>query len=226
MERRVIITADGSSTVSIPEMNVTYHSTHGAIQESLHVFIKAGLNQALPAHSSVSVLEMGFGTGLNALLTLMEAEAAKKPVHYTSIELYPLEPEYSRTLNYCEQLNRNDLQQSFETLHASVWEKDIPVTEYFTLFKSGTDLLNFETPGSGQVFHLIYFDAFAPTAQPQLWTSTVFERLFALLLPGGLLVTYCSKGDVRRAMQAAGFRVEKLAGPPGKREMVRAWKEM
>src|SRR6185295_13160489 len=104
MERRVITTADGSSTVSIPEMNVTYHSTHGAIQESLHVFIQAGLNQTLSRHSAVSILEMGFGTGLNALLTLMEAEASKKSVHYTSIELYPLEREQIKILNYCEQL--------------------------------------------------------------------------------------------------------------------------
>lgn len=226
MERRVISTADGSSTVSIPEMNVTYHSTHGAIQESLHVFIQAGLNQTLSRLSAVSILEMGFGTGLNALLTLMEAEAAKKPVRYTAIELYPLEPEQIKMLNYCEQLDRNDLQESFESLHRSAWEKDISITENFTLFKSGTDLLKFEIPQHSQQFHLIYFDAFAPAAQPQLWTSNVFEKLYASLSPDGILVTYCSKGDVRRAMQGAGFRVEKLAGPPGKREMVRAWKEI
>jgi tRNA U34 5-methylaminomethyl-2-thiouridine-forming methyltransferase MnmC len=207
-------------------MNVTYHSTHGAIQESEHVFIQAGLNQALTVHSSVSILEMGFGTGLNALLTLIEAEAHKKAIHYTAIELYPLEAEQIGTLNYCGQLNRNDLQHNFATLHTSAWQTDIPITEYFTLYKSGTDLLKFEPSQAGQQFHLIYFDAFAPTAQPQLWTSAVFEKLFNLLSPGGLLVTYCSKGNVRRAMQAAGFRVEKLAGPPGKREMVRAWKEM
>jgi len=226
MERQIITTADGSSTVSIPEMNVTYHSTHGAIQESMHVFIDAGLKHALSRNSAISILEMGFGTGLNALLTLMEAHSAKKPVHYTAIELYPLEPEQIKTLNYCEQLDRKDLMQSFEILHSSPWEKDFQITEYLTLFKSGTDLLEIETLQTGQLFHLIYFDAFAPTAQPELWTSTVFEKLFALLSPGGLLVTYCSKGDVRRAMQSAGFRVEKLAGPPGKREMVRAWKEM
>jgi tRNA U34 5-methylaminomethyl-2-thiouridine-forming methyltransferase MnmC len=226
MERRVIITADGSSTVSIPEMNVTYHSNHGAIQESLHVFIQAGLNQKLPTHNTVSILEMGFGTGLNAFLTLMEAQAAKKPVHYTAIELYPLEIAQINMLNFCEQLDRNDLEQNFMDLHISSWEKDISITEYFTLFKSGTDLLKFEAPSAGQLFHVIYFDAFAPTAQPELWTSTVFDKLFALLSPGGILVTYCSKGDVRRAMKSAGFKVEKLAGPPGKREMVRAWKEI
>jgi tRNA U34 5-methylaminomethyl-2-thiouridine-forming methyltransferase MnmC len=226
MERQVITTADGSSTVSIPEMNVTYHSTHGAIQESMHVFIHAGLNQALSRYSSISIFEMGFGTGLNALLTLMEAYSAKKSIHYTAIELYPLEPEQINTLNYCQQLDRKDLQPVFETLHTSAWEKEIPILENFTLFKSGTDLLKFETPRSGQLFHLIYFDAFAPTAQPELWTSAVFEKLFTLLSPGGLLVTYCSKGDVRRAMQSAGLRVEKLTGPPGKREMVRAWKEI
>jgi tRNA U34 5-methylaminomethyl-2-thiouridine-forming methyltransferase MnmC len=226
MERQVITTADGSSTVSIPEMNVTYHSTHGAIQESTHVFIQAGFNQVISRYSSISILEMGFGTGLNALLTLIEAEVVKKPVHYTAIELYPLEQEQIKSLNYFQQLDRKDLQHVFETLHTSPWEKDIPILENFTLFKSGTDLLKFETHRPGQLFHVIYFDAFAPTAQPELWTSAVFEKIFSLLSPGGLLVTYCSKGDVRRAMQSAGFKVEKLAGPPGKREMVRAWKEM
>jgi tRNA U34 5-methylaminomethyl-2-thiouridine-forming methyltransferase MnmC len=226
MERQVIVTADGSSTVSIPEMNVTYHSTHGAIRESIHVFIQAGLNQALSSYSSISILEMGFGTGLNALLTLIETEAVQKPVHYTAIELYPLEQEQIKSLNYVQQLDRKDLQPVFEILHTSPWEKEIPILESFTLFKSRTDLLKFETPRSGQLFHLIYFDAFAPAAQPELWTSGVFEKIFALLSPGGLLVTYCSKGDVRRAMQSAGFKVEKLTGPPGKREMVRAWKEM
>jgi tRNA U34 5-methylaminomethyl-2-thiouridine-forming methyltransferase MnmC len=226
MERQIINTADGSSTVSIPGMNVTYHSTHGAIQESLHVFIRAGLKQMLPERSSLSILEMGFGTGLNALLTLMEAEAIQKQVHYSAIELYPLEPAQVKVLNYCEKLNRQDLQRSFEQLHSSDWDKNIPVSGYFTLFKSGSDLLEFQITGPGNQFDIIYFDAFAPTAQPELWTLAVFEKLFAMLSPAGLLVTYCSKGDVRRAMQSAGFKVEKLAGPPGKREMVRAWKEM
>lgn len=224
MERQVIATADGSSTISIPEMKVTYHSTHGAIRESLHVFIEAGLKYALPGKPSVSILEMGFGTGLNALLTLMEAQ--HKPVHYTAIELYPLEPEQINALNYCQQLNYMELQPIFEQLHKADWEKEITITNDFTLWKSGTNLLAFEMPQPGQFFDIIYFDAFAPSAQPELWTSSVFEKLFAMLSPGGFLVTYCSKGDVRRAMHSAGFKVEKLPGPPGKREMVRAWKEM
>ena len=149
MERQIINTADGSSTVSIPGMNVTYHSTHGAIQESLHVFIQAGLKQMLPGNSSLSILEMGFGTGLNALLTLMEAEAMQKPVHYTAIELYPLEPAQINALNYCERLNRGDLQDIFEQLHSSEWEKEIAVSEYFTLLKSGSDLLEFQITGPG-----------------------------------------------------------------------------
>jgi tRNA U34 5-methylaminomethyl-2-thiouridine-forming methyltransferase MnmC len=226
MERQIIKTADGSFTVSIPAMNVTYHSTHGAIQESVHVFIQAGLKQLLPNKSSVSVLEMGFGTGLNALLTLMEAEAMQKPVHYTAIELYPLEAAQISALNYCQRLNREELQDVFEKLHGSDWKKNISISTYFTLFKSGTDLLEFEIEGPDNRFDIIYFDAFAPTAQPKLWTATVFDKLFVMLSPGGLLVTYCSKGDVRRAMHSAGFRVEKLEGPPGKREMVRAWKEI
>lgn len=220
MQRNLILTKDGSHTIAIPSMNVTYHSMHGAIQESLHVFIEAGLKSMSP-HSRLEarIFEMGFGTGLNALLTLAEADNMPWPVHYTAVELFPLEQGELQSLNYCEQLNRPELQPVFEDLHAAGWEKETQIKQNFTLLKLRSSLLNLPALPP---FDLVYFDAFAPAAQPELWTPEVFRILYDLLLPGGILVTYCSKGDVRRAMQSAGFQVEKIPGPPGKREMVRA----
>ncbi len=220
MERSIIITKDGSHTIAIPEMQVTYHSHHGAIQESLHVFIMAGLQAIAPRHdSNIRIFEMGFGTGLNALLTLAETEQSQQRIHYTTVEKFPLSITEVAGLNYCQQLNRPDLQTVFEKMHECEWEKEIPVTNRFTLKKCQTNLIELVIQ---QPVHLVYFDAFAPTAQPELWTPEIFKLVLGWMEPGGVLVTYCSKGDVRRAMQAAGFRVEKLAGPPGKREMVRA----
>jgi tRNA U34 5-methylaminomethyl-2-thiouridine-forming methyltransferase MnmC len=223
MQRNLILTKDGSHTVAVPGMNVSYHSVHGAIQESLHVFIGAGFQNSRRTNpvNPIRIFEMGFGTGLNALLTLIEAEKIQQPVHYTAVELFPLEQTLARSLNYCHQLNRRDLQLVFEQLHECEWEKEITVTNHFTFLKSKINLINFST---FHPFNLIYFDAFAPEAQPELWTREIFEKLYAILAAGGTLVTYCSKGDVRRAMQTAGFTVEKIPGPVGKREIVRARK--
>lgn len=221
MQRDLILTKDGSHTIAIPAMNVTYHSLHGAIQESQHVFIEAGLKQFSNQHHTLYIFEMGFGTGLNALLTYMEIQKSGQQVYYTAIELFPLEENQITTLNYCEQLNRKDLEPVFHQLHNSEWEKDIAIENNFTLRKSASSLLNFSTI---QPFNLIYFDAFAPTAQPELWTKEIFEKLYTALQSAGMLVTYCSKSDVRRAIKSAGFIVEKIPGPRGKREMVRAKK--
>jgi tRNA U34 5-methylaminomethyl-2-thiouridine-forming methyltransferase MnmC len=221
MQRHVILTKDGSHTIAVPGMDVAYHSIHGAVQESQHVFIHAGLHPLInqSANNLITILEMGFGTGLNALLTLLEADKMKQPVYYTAIELYPLKKEETGSLNYCELLNRTHHQVLFEKLHSCEWEKSHPITPFFSLYKNNCNLINFSTT---QLFNLIYFDAFAPTAQPELWTKEIFEKLYTMLLPGGILVTYCSKGDVRRNMQSAGFSIEKIPGPPGKREMIRA----
>ena len=220
MQRKLILTGDGSHTISMPELNVTYHSIHGAIQESKHVFIEAGLKSLLPVEgTALNVFEMGFGTGLNALLTIIESERLQRKIYYETVEQFPLDNGEVRSLNYCEQLDREDLQPIFEQLHSCEWEKKVNITENFGFNKSRTNLLNLET---SETFELIYFDAFAPNTQPELWTNEIFEKMFAMLEPGGILVTYCSKGDVRRAMQAAGFIVEKLPGPRGKREMTRA----
>ena len=223
MQRIPVITKDGSHTISVPDMNVTYHSVHGAIQESEHVFIKAGLlDSGIFDYTGVhQVLEIGFGTGLNALLTLIEADKQKNRIYYTAIEPFPLDESIIMQLNYCEQLNLPHYQRLFEKMHQCDWEEMYEITEHFRLTKHKTSLQEFSIVKS---FSIIYYDAFAPNAQPELWTEKIFEKLYSLLLPEGILVTYCSKGAVQRAMKAAGFTIEKIPGPPGKREMIRAVK--
>lgn len=223
MKREIIITGDGSHSIGVPELKVAYHSIHGAIEESLHVYINAGFygtthNQQT---GSFKIFEVGFGSGLNALLTLVEAGKTKTHIYYETVELYPLHDDEIKTLNYCEKLNRPDLQNIFERLHSSEWNKEIVITENFVLNKRKETLFDYKPD---RLFELIYFDAFAPNAQPEIWTKEVFDKMYAMLESGGKLVTYCSKGDVRRAMIAAGFEVEKLPGPPKKREMLRAKK--
>lgn len=214
MKRELYQTADGSSTIKLPDTGITYRSAYGALQESRHVFIKAGLQHILPQMNGnrINIFEMGFGTGLNALLTLQETTI---PVFYQAAELYPLSAEEVTMLNY------DDPQHIFPTLHTCEWEKDIEITADLTLHKSQQSIT---TLSAERQFHLVYYDAFGPGAQPELWEAVIFEKLFSWLYPGGVLVTYCSKGDVRRAMLSVGFSVEKLTGPPGKREMLRATK--
>lgn len=225
MERTLMTTADGSHTIGIPTMEVTYHSKHGAIQESMHVFIHAGLDYCIEQSSpdKVRILEMGFGTGLNALLTLIEAEKQKLLIEYETIEAYPLEQNLVDDLNYPSQLQRDDLLKQFMQLHSDTWDKQVNINPHFNFQKHQASLLNFS---SSNHFDLIFYDAFAPAAQPELWTATVFSKLFSMMNPDAVLVTYCSKGDVRRALLEAGFKVEKIPGPKGKREMLRAMKKV
>ena len=221
MERKIILTGDGSHSISVPELNVAYHSVHGAIQESMHVFIKAGLiDSGIFDHVGVhQVLEIGFGTGLNALLTLIEADRHRNRIYYTGIELYPIKEPEAGQLNYCEQLDQPHYKPLFNKMHGCEWEEMTEISEFFRLTKHKCDLADYLPK---DLFYLIYFDAFAPKAQPQLWTRTVFDKIYSMLQPGGIVVTYCSKGEVRRNMIAAGFQIEKLKGPRGKREMLRA----
>jgi tRNA U34 5-methylaminomethyl-2-thiouridine-forming methyltransferase MnmC len=221
MQRNLIVTKDGSHSVAIPELQVSYHSVHGAIQESLHVFIEAGLRHWWRQHTAASrcvVFEMGFGTGLNALLTTLEAKQTQRMVHYETVEAFPLEMAIVEQLNYCEALQQPFWQPVFSSLHTCEWNSTQPITSFFSLKKVNALLAGYMP---GETIDVIYYDAFAPGAQPELWTEAVFTRLYDMLAPDGLLVTYCSKGDVRRAMLAAGFQVEKIPGPPGKREMLR-----
>ena len=221
MHKELLITSDGSHTISVPEWNVTYHSRHGAIQESLHVFIEAGLHYCLDLPDSpdpIRIFEMGLGTGLNALLTGMEAGARNRKMDYTAVEMHPLDREEAARLNYNDTLRHQAL---YDALHSAPWNHVVRLSEFFTIHKINTSLQDFSPQ---EAFHLIYYDAFAPAFQPELWTQQVFGKLWAMLETNGVLVTYCSKGDVRRALMAAGFQVTKLPGPRGKREMLRAEK--
>lgn len=217
-----MLTKDGSLTMAIPGLDLTFHSRHGAIRESKHVFIEAGLSPLLQKLAeTLAVFEMGFGTGLNALLTLMEAEKLRRTIHYTTLELYPLETCEALRLNYCEQLGKMDLLQYYKLMHDCEWDSKITLSPYFHFQKIRADLREFSSP---TLFDLVYYDAFAPAAQPALWTPEIFQTIYQWLRPAGILVTYSSKGEVRRTLKSAGFEVEKLPGPPGKREITRAKK--
>ena len=224
MKRKIIITSDGSSTIHLPEWNESYHSKHGAIQEAYHVFIKNGLDYFID-FDKLSILEMGFGTGLNTFITLLEAQKRKIKVNYTGIEKFPLDKEEWVQLNYFSELETSDIDKEYyEKLFSSDWEKKITLHDYFTLYKVQSDFNELKLD-TAKKFNLIYFDAFGPRIQPELWTINIFEYLYYVLEENGVLVTYCCKGEVKRTMQAAGFITEKLPGPPGKREMLRAFKK-
>jgi len=222
MELAFVTTADGSHTLYVPELNEHYHSTNGALQESLHVFIEAGFRYVCKSmlRRPLHLLEVGFGTGLNALLTLLEAEKKHVEIYYETVEKYPLPPETIEQLNYGRLLPENSA-PLFYAIHRAAWGKETPLESWGTLCKKQVDLRDYQP---GKTFDLIYFDAFAPTAQPTLWTQEIFRKLHAALSDGGVLVTYSSKGSVKQALRAAGFCVERLPGAAGKRHMLRAAK--
>lgn len=221
MNRRVITTSDGSKTIQIEEWNEQYHSIHGAVQEAEHVFIKNGL--ALFHDREISILEIGFGTGLNALITLIRSNALSLKVHYSGVEAFPVSKDELNQLNYISSLNALDFDEAFQKMHESSWEVDIALSEDFVLKKRQQDFLEITDSNS---FDLVYFDAFGARVQPELWTEKIFKKMFTAMKPDSYLVTYSAKGSVRRAMQTAGFEVERLEGPPGKREMLRAKKRI
>lgn len=218
MKPQLKITEDGSHTLFSPQIEECYHSEHGAIQESEHIFMKAGLE--LCEKSELKIFELGFGTGLNAFLTLLKAEKEGRRVFYTSLEYYPVEISLIEKLNYFELLDRKQ-ESGFRKLHEAAWNKPEKITSFFTLEKVQADFTQYTLTDS---YDLFYFDAFSPEKQPEMWSQERFEMLYAHANPGAILVTYCAKGVVRRAMQAAGFAVERLPGPPGKREILRAKK--
>lgn len=220
MKRNVIITGDGSTTIQIEEWNETYHSKHGAIQEAYHVFIDKGLRFC--KGNTVNILEMGFGTGLNAFITLIEAARLQLKVRYTSVEAYPVAEVELTKLNYPKQLNTEKFASQFDRLHHCPWGKEFAISEHFTLLKRKQF---FEDVTDEALYNLIYFDAFGARVQPELWSEAIFKKMYSALLPGGVLVTYASNSAARKAMLASGFLVEKLPGPPGKREMLRAIKQ-
>ncbi|WP_418654751.1 tRNA (5-methylaminomethyl-2-thiouridine)(34)-methyltransferase MnmD [Tenacibaculum soleae] len=216
MKREIIITSDGSTTIHLPDWNEQYHSKHGAIQEAYHVFIKSGLEQV--NKQELSILEIGFGTGLNCFITFLESN---KIINYVGVEAYPVSNTELVKLNYVTELNVVEQQAVFNKMHALSWEEKHEVTSNFSLTKRQQFFKNIDDK---EAFDLIYFDAFGAEHQPELWTEDIFKLMFNALNKNGILVTYSAKGSVRRAMQSVGFNVERLPGPPGKREMLRAIK--
>jgi len=212
-------TGDGSETLYSSEMQESYHSLNGAVQESKHVFIDAGLKQCL--HKNIAIFEIGFGTGLNALLTWGHAKRFHLDVTYTAVEKFPLPIQTIASLGY-DSLEPALSQESFKMLHESVWGQPIILEKKcFSLTKLQED---FTSMSFQEKFDVIFYDAFAPEKQPEMWEEYLFTRLFEALHENGLLVTYCAKGEVRRRLQRSGFKVDRIPGPPGKREMLRAVK--
>lgn len=207
-------TDDGSQTLWSADYKETYHSIYGAETESTHVFIEAGLKQSQA--NPLYVFEMGFGTGLNALLTLKESLSQNLKIIYHAVELHPVLPAVYSKLEV-----EREYRDVFLKMHQAEWNKEVQVTPNFVLKKIHESLNNWQT---NELYNVIYFDAFSPETQPDLWTQKIFEKMFHILKPGGILTTYCAKGIVRRNMIASGFKTERLPGPPGKREMLRARK--
>jgi tRNA U34 5-methylaminomethyl-2-thiouridine-forming methyltransferase MnmC len=215
---KIITTADGSHTIYVPELDEHYHSVHGAVQESNHIFIKSGFETC--SANPLSILEIGFGTGLNVLLTVLSNEKSDKEVHYVSLEKYPVDPDILNTINHREFAGKSG-KELFSTIHKSQWNKEIMISNNFYLTKIETDFTTFQPEGK---FDLIYFDAFGPAKQPEMWTGRIFDNISAVTKKEGIFVTYSAKGQVKRNLKAAGFIVNLLPGPPGKRQIIRAVK--
>lgn len=219
MEREIIQTLDGSTTIHLKEWDECYHSKHGAIQEAQHVFIKNGLS--LFPNQSVSILEIGFGTGLNAFISFLESSKLNQSINYVGVEAYPVNATEVLSMNYVDELNAKSQKEVFEKMHESKWNEKIELTAEFKLTKRKQF---FDKIDDVEQFDLIYFDAFGYRVQPELWSTAIFQKMYTALRPGGKLVTYAARGVVKRSMIEVGFTVEKLPGPPGKREMFRASK--
>lgn len=215
------ITEDGSSTLYSEVFQSHYHSTHGAINESMHVFIEYGLsfyNKSGHTHANISILEYGLGTALNALLTAETIKNDDRVIKYTSLEAYPISTQQHHDLNYGQLRSATEL---FDKIYAAPWGQMIPITPNFSLRKIETKFEDYE---ADQQYDIIYYDAFAPTSQAHLWEEAMMKKCHENLKKGGILVTFSAKGSFKRALKSVGFEVERLPGPPGKREMTRATK--
>ncbi len=222
MPIKIIITEDGSHSLFDEKLKETYHSTRGARGESVHVFIKEGLEYWLQQNESeeIKVLEIGLGTGLNAFLTAQFAQEHHQKIHFTSLEPFPIEKDIYENLNYFETEGEQELLQK---IHESNWESGITISSNFSLHKTVSKLEHLRTT---QLFNLIYFDAFAPSKQPEVWSLENIQKCYNLLEKGGILTTYCAQGQFKRNLKEAGFEVETLQGAMGKKEMVRAVKNI
>ena len=217
--RRIITTNDGSHTLLVPELNEQYHSIHGAIKEAEHVFLKMGLDEFVRSNKvSVNVFEVGFGTGLNALLSAQWATSKQKKLAYTSIEKFPVSKKEFQQLNYGNIVHGSEI---YTKITDAKWNDFTTISNAFKLRKLKLDLRKDTLPNG---FDVVFFDAFAPNKQPELWDTSVFQKIYSLMNKNSLMVTYCCQGQARRNMISAGFEVEKVTGPPGKREMLRARK--
>ena len=212
-------TSDGSQTLFSETFKETYHSVNGAVTESLHVFINAGFSACLK--NPIRIFEVGFGTGLNALLTLVEAQKRAVAIDYQSIELFPVDKKTLDNLDYSHILGIDA--HLFNALHNTPWNSKTEILQGFQLTKIKEDLVKYEF---SEINDLVYFDAFSPVIQPELWGEDIFKRIYEHMPDGGILTTYCAKGAVRRTLQKVGFATERLPGPPGKREMLRATKNL
>ena len=222
MKRSIITTADGSKTIQIEDWNEHYHSKHGALQEAKYVYIDMGLHEFIKRHpqqKQLSILEIGFGTGLNAMLTATNESAKQKVITYQGIEAYPVSNVELKALDYDTLVSSSS--QIFDQLHNTSWGVEHKISTNFTLVKRQEFFSDLEDVNA---FDIVYFDAFGPRVQPELWTVSIFKRIHKAMRLNGILVTYSAKGSVRRALQQVGFSVERLPGPPGKREMLRAIK--
>ncbi len=222
-DKRLIVTNDGSHTLYIPELNETYHSMHGAIRESRHVFIEMGLFYFLERERAkeASILEIGFGTGLNALLCALFAKSNNVSVRYESLEAFPLLAEEVSNLNYAEQMEVENASLLFRQIHAAPWDERVQGIPQFELYKRKLKLQDYAAKVE---FDICFFDAFAPSKQPEMWEVPMLEKVKKALKTHGIFVTYCAKGQLKRDLKSIGFEVETLPGPPGKLQMVRAIK--
>jgi tRNA U34 5-methylaminomethyl-2-thiouridine-forming methyltransferase MnmC len=218
MNKELILTEDGSHTLYLPNIDECYHSSHGAIQESKHIFIEAGLKQC--AKTEITILEVGFGTGLNALLASIWAEKSGTKVKYITLEKFPLELESSLALNYATILEENT--KYFTNIHSAAWNNWKRIHSNFEILKIEADFCHYQHDTN---YDIVFFDAFSPDKQAEMWSLEQFEKIYNHCNQNAIMTTYCAKGIVRRTLQKAGFVVERLAGPPGKREILRARKE-
>lgn len=223
MKRLITITEDGSHTILALELNEHYHSIHGALQESMHIFIRAGLHLTCIKPGDLNILEVGFGTGLNVLLTLADPAISGRKITYTALEPYPLPAELVAELNYHTIPGLEPYYEDFLKMHLQPFSLPQKLREGFFFTKLNVKAEESQLPVS--TYNLVYFDAFSPNVQPELWSPDVFRAIYLSMKPGGILVTYCAKGSVKRILKMVGFRVENLPGPPGKSQITRAVKD-
>lgn len=220
MKRELIITGDGSHSIYLPEINEQYHSVNGAIAESEHIFIERGLGPLLKKNNSISILEMGFGTGLNAFLTCLTAKSFEVKITYDALETHPLEKALWQKLNYPELLGDREI---FSLIHEASWEEPSSIDALFHLTKINCPVEHFYS--KPDKYKLVFYDAFAPSKQTEVWQDFIFQRIYDCMQKGGILITYAASGKFRRTLKRIGFSVESLEGPKGKREITRAFKK-